>query len=113
MKKFRYERITRIAARLTDERHLALICPITQSHQIGKYMEVNDGGFDRWRDADLSYLAKCDSMIVVMMEGWETSQGVQAEIAFAKKKKIPIEYINDPFDVEMPAYGYMRYPAVF
>jgi hypothetical protein len=106
----RYVRITRIGAKLTEERDIALICPITQSHQLGKYMVDNDGGFDRWRTVDLSYIAKCDQLIVVKMAGWEESIGVQEEIKYAKRKKIPIEYIDDPFDDYVLSHQYLHYP---
>ena len=39
-------------------------------------------------------LAKCSKIIVIEIDGWKESIGVQAEITFAKKNNISVEYIN-------------------
>lgn len=41
-----------------------------------------------------TFILKCDRMIVVKLDGWEESEGVNAEIEFALDQGIPIEYIE-------------------
>jgi hypothetical protein len=48
-----------------------------------------------WSEQDLSILKHCQKLVVLMLEGWKNSVGVMAEIAFAQKMNIPIEYINE------------------
>lgn len=90
----RYEDITRIAAYLT-ERGQVLICPITTSHNIQKYMSNKSFGFAGfWELIDFNYIDRCDEMIVAMMDGWKESVGVQAEIRYATYRGMRIRYFN-------------------
>lgn len=77
----------------------APIGPITQSHRLAKFMTNVNTGFDTWRDIDFTLIEICDIMFVIMLDGWEESQGVQAEIAFAVKKDIPRVYINKDMQI--------------
>ena len=43
-----------------------------------------------WYSFDLTFLAKCDILLVILLEGWAESKGVQMEINFAKMHNIPI-----------------------
>ena len=48
---------------------------------------------------DLEWLSVCEAVLVV--EGWEESKGVKAELEFAKKHNIPIYYnVKDLLDNE-------------
>lgn len=51
---------------------------------------------EHWMQFDLTILNVCQRLIVLKMEGWESSKGVQIEIAFASKKGIPIEEMIPP-----------------
>lgn len=37
-------------------------------------------------------LQRCDALIILTLEGWRASQGVQAEIYFAEQLQLPIEH---------------------
>lgn len=45
-----------------------------------------------WADWCHEFLIKCDKMIVLMVDGWKESTGVQDEIIFCKSNYIPIVY---------------------
>ena len=47
-----------------------------------------------WYLYDFAMLAKADRLIVLKLEGWETSIGISLEIAFALGRKIPIRYFT-------------------
>lgn len=49
-----------------------------------------------WCTFDTLMLSRCDKLILLKMPGWESSSGVQAEIAYAKQHGIPIEEIDPP-----------------
>ena len=55
--------------------------PICHSHPLVEYGVPGDWTF--WRDYDLKFLAMCDEVWVLMLDGLKTSTGVQAEIAMA------------------------------
>ena len=39
-------------------------------------------------------MGHCDEVVVLMLEGWRKSAGVQAEIRFAAELKKPIRYLG-------------------
>ena len=65
----------------------AVICPHKNSSLL-------DGLADDsvWLEGDLEILSRCD--LIVLVPGWEKSEGVKAEIEEAKKLGIPIEYCD-------------------
>jgi nucleoside 2-deoxyribosyltransferase len=67
--------------------------PITESHQYSKVLGL-ETNWEFWKEHDLLMLSKCDELVVLMLEGWERSVGVGAEIEEAKRLNIPIRYVN-------------------
>ncbi len=89
----RFLEVCRIAGNLIDHEQL-VFCPIAHSHPISEYSELDPMNWDVWMDVDLTILARCTHLYVAMLDGWEKSRGVTAEIAFAKQHNISISYIN-------------------
>ena len=54
------------------------------------------GDWETWRAFDHSMLSRCDRILVLKLPGWDQSKGVAAEIAFAKEKDMPIEWMECP-----------------
>ena len=84
--RFRAANIT--AARLMAEGHI-VYSAISHSHPIA----VENGlglDWDFWRAADIYFIGICDEVVVLMYPGWDTSQGIAAEMRIAKSlgKKI-------------------------
>lgn len=89
--KFRAE-----AAAIFAAAHVAkgntVFSPIVYGHTLLDYREMpSDWQF--WQNFCKDFLEKCDELWVLQLPGWEKSSGIQAEIAFAKEKNIPIKYI--------------------
>lgn len=87
----RFKKVTKIAAKLTDMGYF-LLCPITQSHEIAKYLpkgRQTDWGF--WQHLDTEMIKNCSKLFICLdIPGWEKSTGVQAELEIAKKLNIPV-----------------------
>lgn len=69
--------------------------PITHSDPIADHLPEHlrlDHEF--WMNIDLQILRRCDSMTVLAIDGWMQSKGVQAEIDFANKNNIPVQYVK-------------------
>ena len=49
-----------------------------------------------WMQFDLTILSMCQCLLILTMEGWEASKGVQREIVLAKQKGLLIETITPP-----------------
>lgn len=88
----RYNQVTEVAAALMCKGEV-VYSPITSMHYLAQtYVMPNRPGF--WLDHDLTILAVCDKLIVLQLEGWQFSEGLRREIAFATEKNIPIEYME-------------------
>lgn len=50
--------------------------------------------WDYWKEYSKVLMSRCDYLIVVMLEGWSTSEGINGEIALANELSIPIHYFD-------------------
>lgn len=69
------------------------------SHTVG-IAEAGDlpEDHDFWMRMDLPILSRCDEMLVLALDGWMDSRGVQTEIEFAIARGIPVTII-EPADI--------------
>jgi len=49
--------------------------------------------WDYWERIDREHLRRCDEVVVLMLDGWRESRGVQAEIDLAIEMDLPIRYL--------------------
>ena len=61
------------------------------------------GGWEFWRGLNKRYLERCDELVVLTLDGWQQSVGVQAEIAWARGLRIPTSYRSPPEVAKSPA----------
>lgn len=82
-----------VAAHLMRE-GLSIFSPIAHSHAvaIGGGLDLTDHDF--WMPLDRPLFDGACGVIVAMMEGWEDSVGVAAEIEWAKRDGKPILYVD-------------------
>jgi len=78
------------AGNLMDNGHV-VFCPIAHSHPIAVEIGERDHAF--WMAQDLPFLALSSRLFVLQLDGWEKSKGVAEEMAFAKERGIPIEFV--------------------
>lgn len=55
-------------------------------------------GWKNWQTFDLLMVSRCDKVIVMKMDGWQSSEGVLAECRHAQSLGLPIEEIQPPED---------------
>ena len=73
---------------LTGER---VFSPIVHGHAIDlQFSSPQSGTF--WKHQDEFYLQHCTKMVVLMLEGWRESTGVQYEISVITNRGVPIHY---------------------
>ncbi|ADV63022.1 Domain of unknown function DUF1937 [Isosphaera pallida ATCC 43644] len=77
---------------------VALLCagqvvfsPITHSHPLAQH--GLPGSWQFWEQYDRKFLERCDEVVVLMLDGWEESVGVQAEIRIARELGKPVRYL--------------------
>ena len=88
----RFYKACSAAARLM-RKGMHVLSPIAHSHFIAECGGL-PGDWKFWREFDLELLKACDSMTVLMLEGWRESKGVQAEIKIAEEMGMPVTYIE-------------------
>lgn len=89
----RFEAACRVAGRLIES-GIRVFSPIAHNIPILRAAGMRSG-WQVWSEFDLEVLSRCDRLIVLMLDGWDRSSGVQAEIAFAKAHGIPCIYITE------------------
>ena len=101
LRRIRHKRFVDICAvaGILIHQGIDLICPIAHSHPIEEHSEKNVSGHEVWMRVDLNLLSKCTDLYVVTLAGWKESYGVQEEIKFAQRNKMPITYVNDEGEV--------------
>lgn len=92
IKERRYNQLTFVAAQLM-KRGEVIFSPITHCHYLAQEHASFEGP-DFWLHQDLAILRRCDTLIVLRLEGWEQSEGLRREIEFATEHNIPVEYIT-------------------
>jgi hypothetical protein len=85
----RFDAACVVAALLLREGHL-VFSPIAHSHPLMRFGLPIE--WDFWSRYDSCHLERCDEVLVLMLDGWEESRGVQAEIALAKSLGKPVWY---------------------
>lgn len=65
--------------------------PIAHNHPIACLISL-PRTWDWWKVFDEHILSKCDSLMVLMLDGWDTSIGVAAEIDLARTLNLPISF---------------------
>lgn len=67
--------------------------PIVHCHEIAKKWEL-PRTWDFWRDYNDAMLAPAKRLMILAIDGWQDSAGVNHEAWFAKQHNIPIEFIR-------------------
>ena len=86
----RFHEACRAAAAITRA-GLVVFSPIAHSHPLVEYGLPTDWGF--WQRFDRAYLERCDEVVVLMLDGWKESVGVQAEIRLARELGKPVRFV--------------------
>lgn len=86
----RFELVTKLAGYLINQGYI-IFSPITHCHPIAELCSLS-GGWEYWEKVCRTYLNHSNMMIVYQLDGWNTSDGVSAEMKIALEMDIPIYY---------------------
>lgn len=94
VRRARFEAVTLAAGELMKRRHI-VFSPITMGHPICEACADIPGDFVYWETVCLSYLSDwATALVVLTLDGWQASRGVAAEIAAARERGLPVEYLS-------------------
>lgn len=78
-------------ARLCKMGHVT-VSPLSK-HWLGQYSNI-PLSWDFWKSYSETLMNSCTELVVITLDGWETSTGVQAEIKLALERNLPISYVK-------------------
>lgn len=84
----RFQDVSRAAAMMTQD-GLMVFCPIAHSHPMAVYGGLT-GNWEFWKAIDTEWIERCSELHLLMLPGWNTSTGVNAEVDIALKLGLPI-----------------------
>jgi hypothetical protein len=87
----RFQAACHATAELMRAGHVVL-SPIVLTHPLTAFGLPTDWAF--WERCDRELLQRCDRVFVLMLEGWERSVGVQAEIRLAAELAKPVSFLD-------------------
>lgn len=91
VRELRYQINVRVTVELIQKGY-AIFSPIVYAHPFTEQGLPTDWSY--WNRYDRDYLTHCDLMLVLQLDGWEESEGVQAEITIAERLGTPVWYHN-------------------
>lgn len=87
----RFQAACRAAAALLPAAH-AVFSPIVHSHPLTQHSLPAEWAF--WQRFDRVYLERCDEVLVLTLDGWQESAGVQAAIRLAHELGKPVRHVG-------------------
>lgn len=85
----RYEKVLHLTADLLNQ-GFHIISPIVHCHPLSIKYNIR-GDFEFWKKYNFAILSKCDLLLVLPLDGWKESVGLQGEVIYAKENNILIE----------------------
>jgi hypothetical protein len=84
------------AAAYLIRRGVHVFCPIAHTHPIALHGALDPRNHDLWLALDRKMMDAAAGLIVVMMEGWDTSVGIRHEMTVFANARKPISYLDWP-----------------
>lgn len=91
VRELRFHAACRIAADLMRAGRI-VYSPVAHSHPIAQHGLPTDWSY--WERADRAFIEVCDDVVVLKLDGWRESEGVQCEIQIATELGKPVRYIE-------------------
>lgn len=66
--------------------------PVVHSHPLVEFELPTAWSF--WERIDRAHLERCDEVAVLMLDGWEASVGVRAEVGIARALGKPVRFLD-------------------
>jgi hypothetical protein len=90
----RFQSVCQAAAHLMKE-GIHVFSPIAHTHPISLAGKL-PGDWEYWRAYDEVVLSACGALVVLKLDKWEESKGIQGEVGIAERLLLPTHYV-DPY----------------
>lgn len=92
VRKARYEKAVDALGQILAKGSVSVFCPIAHNHEAAIRTGLPET-WEFWREVDFPLLRRSDVMVVLMIDGWEKSVGINAETREAKRCGIPVKCV--------------------
>ena len=92
----RFKKVNKVCGDLM-KMGLHIFSPISMSHPVSQATDL-PGSWEYWKEFDEKFLECSHRVIVLCIDGWQSSIGVAGEIEIAKRLGITVEYINEKLE---------------
>ena len=82
----------------------AVYAPISMTHHVAEKYEL-PVEFTYWANNCHTMVGLCDLVVVITLDGWAQSVGVNAEVATAMELGIPVYYCDES-DIPLPVWEF-------
>jgi hypothetical protein len=91
----RYRAATIAAASLIRQGRI-VFSPITMTHPIDVVLAGQKGtlGSEFWVQFDEAFMGCCSEMVILKVDGWENSSGIEREKRFFEARGLPVRYLD-------------------
>jgi hypothetical protein len=96
----RFQVACAVTARLLLDGH-DVYSPVVHGHPLVRYGLSADWSF--WERYDREHLERCDEVVVLTLDGWRDSIGVQAELRHAAVLGKPVRYVEPDGETDREA----------
>ena len=105
----RYQAACRATAALIGAGQV-VFSPVVHSHPLVAFGLPT--AWAAWEQIDRAFLERCDELAVLMLDGWDQSIGVRAELQIARELGKPVRFLEvDATGLPTFANGAIRTPA--
>ena len=88
----RFDRVYSRTARLIKA-GVKVFSPIVYSHPMSISFDIPNG-WAFWQEHNDEWLEKCEELWIYCLPGWDESNGVRHELAYANKLGMPVKYLR-------------------
>ena len=104
----RFRAACRATAALLREGH-TVFSPVVFGHSLASF--DTPGDWDFWEPHDREHLRQANALVVLTLQGWKESIGVQAEIGIARALGLPIAYLPERVPDVSPTLAFVAAEA--
>jgi nucleoside 2-deoxyribosyltransferase len=91
VREHRFRTACQAAASMLRDGHI-VFSPIVHSHPLVAFGLPT--AWAAWERIDRAFLERCDELAVLMLDGWDQSVGVQAELRIARELGKPVRFLE-------------------
>lgn len=85
------------------KRGLKVYSPICHTHPIAIYGGIDPGLHDIWLPFDEALMDVSDALLIIKMQGWDASYGIEYEVDYFSEDGKPI-FLLDPITLDVEAW---------